>query len=232
MAQNGEAHQVRIKRKPVQPPRRLVYNLEDNACPSPPIVEPAFYIRVPRSVLDLRNSLEGLNVCNPRLPPALHIRLAAIVRSSGDDSQSGEQTTSIVSTTMAASAERATQLPSTSTFSFSAPFPLSASTSASSAPSPLKQRRVSLALPSSPRLFPAFSFRDDTGVGVHSAADSSSTTSSEKKGKMRRIESDRPDEDVLQLSGPSEKKMRKKWTTDETQMLVDGCNKVRRMYGM
>ncbi|KAI0729161.1 hypothetical protein C8Q72DRAFT_952112 [Fomitopsis betulina] len=123
---------------------------------------------------------------------------------------------------MAASAERATQLPSTSTFSFSAPFPLSASTSVSSAPSPLKQRRVSLALPSSPRLFPAFSFRDDTGVGVHSAADSSS---SEKKGKMRRIESDHQDDDVLQLTGPSEKKMRKKWTTDETQMLVDGCNK-------
>lgn len=135
----------------------------------------------------------------------------------------------MVSTTMAASAERATQLPSTSTFSFSAPFPLSASTSVSSAPSPLKQRRVSLALPSSPRLFPAFSFRDDTGVGVHSAADSSS---SEKKGKMRRIESDHQDDDVLQLTGPSEKKMRKKWTTDETQMLVDGCNKVRLMYGM
>ena len=46
---------------------------------------------------------------------------------------------------------------------------------------------------------------------------------------MRRIESDRPDEDALQLPGPSEKKMRKKWTAEETNMLVDGCNKVRVM---
>ena len=206
-----------------------MYVLEDNACPSPPILRPAFCIRVPRSVLELRNGLEGFNVCSPHLPPALHIRPAAIVRSSGDDSQSGETATSIAPTTMVASAEHATQLPSTSTFSFSAPFPLPPSTSVSSAASPLKQRRVSLALASSPRLFPAFNFRDDTGVGVHSAADSSSTASSEKKGKMRRIESDRPDEDALQLSGPSEKKMRKKWTAEETNMLVDGCNKVRVM---
>lgn len=230
MAEKGSPSS--IKRKPVQPPRPLVYVLEDNACSPSPILPHTFCIRLPRSVLDLRNGLEGHNVYNPRLPPALHIRAAAnVVRSSGDDSQPGETTTFIVPMTMATSTEHATQLPSTSTFSFSAPFPLSASTSVSSAASPLKQRRVSLALPSSPRLFPAFNFRDDTGVGVHSAADSSSTASSEKKGKMRRIESDRPDEDILQLPGPSEKKMRKKWTTEETQMLVDGCNKVCAMYG-
>jgi len=121
---------------------------------------------------------------------------------------------------MATSAEHATQLPSSSTFSFSAPFPLPKPASASSAPQP-KQRRVSLALPSSPRLFPAFHFRDDTGVGVHSG-ESSSSLGPEKKGKMRRIETDRLEEEIVQMSGPSEKKMRKKWTTEETQMLVDG----------
>ncbi|KAH9919615.1 uncharacterized protein B0H18DRAFT_1086606 [Fomitopsis serialis] len=124
---------------------------------------------------------------------------------------------------MATSAEHATQLPSSSTFSFSAPFPLPKPASASSAPQP-KQRRVSLALPSSPRLFPAFHFRDDTGVGVHSG-ESSSSLGPEKKGKMRRIETDPLEEEVVQMSGLSEKKMRKKWTTEETQMLVDGCNK-------
>ncbi|TFY67224.1 hypothetical protein EVJ58_g1781 [Rhodofomes roseus] len=125
---------------------------------------------------------------------------------------------------MAASAEHAAQLPSTSTFSFSAPFPLPPATTASSVSSALKQRRVSLALPSSPRLFPAFNFRDDTGVGVHSG-EPSSGLGPEKKGKMRRIESDHPEEDMVQMTGPSEKKIRKKWTTEETQMLVDGCNK-------
>ncbi|KDQ23614.1 hypothetical protein PLEOSDRAFT_1026837, partial [Pleurotus ostreatus PC15] len=40
----------------------------------------------------------------------------------------------------------------------------------------------------------------------------------EKRGKMRRI--------AKSAAGPSsEKKQRKKWTTEETQMLVDGCNK-------
>lgn len=43
---------------------------------------------------------------------------------------------------------------------------------------------------------------------------------------MRRIEgsSDRPDEELSQAQ--SEKKPRKKWTMEETQMLVNGCNKV------
>jgi hypothetical protein len=33
-------------------------------------------------------------------------------------------------------------------------------------------------------------------------------------------------DESMALLGP-EKKQRKKWTKDETQMLVDGCNKVR-----
>ena len=133
--------------------------------------------------------------------------------------------------------------PSTSTFSFTAPYPPSASSS--STPSSLKQqRRVSLALPSSPRQFPAWSFRDDTSVGV--GVTSSPVLVPEKKGKIRRIASDNDDVDeaffnasiagpsFLASQGPSNsstpaeppKKPRKKWTAEETQMLVDGCNKV------
>lgn len=68
----------------------------------------------------------------------------------------------------------------------------------------------------------------------------------EKKGKIRRIASDNDDVDeaffnasiagpsFLASQGPSTtstpaeppKKPRKKWTAEETQMLVDGCNKV------
>ncbi|KAI0632769.1 hypothetical protein C8Q77DRAFT_1158233 [Trametes polyzona] len=121
-------------------------------------------------------------------------------------------------------------MPSSSTFSFTAPFPPS--------PSLAKQRRVSLALPSSPRIFPAWTFRDDTGLGVHSGdpqADSSAdaTSAPEKKGKMRRIamdDSQRTDGESSTSPQPHaphqpEKKPRKKWTMEETQMLVAGCNK-------
>jgi len=47
----------------------------------------------------------------------------------------------------------------------------------------------------------------------------------EKRGKMRKISNsgNRDDSDLV-LS--QEKKQRKKWTTEETQMLVDGCNVV------
>ncbi|KAH9943664.1 hypothetical protein B0H21DRAFT_810316 [Amylocystis lapponica] len=107
-----------------------------------------------------------------------------------------------------------------STFSFTAPFPPPQPSPSGSQP---KQRRVSLALPSSPRLFPAWSFRDDTGLGVHSA--DTQRPAQEKKGKMRRIESstERPDDEPTQPQ--SEKKQRKKWTMEETQTLVAGCNK-------
>lgn len=86
----------------------------------------------------------------------------------------------------------------TSTFSFSAPYP------SSSAP---KQRRVSLATPASEREVPAFKFRDDTGLP---------SPSDERRGKVRRLTS----------PAPPEKKARKKWTMEETQMLVEGCNRV------
>lgn len=49
----------------------------------------------------------------------------------------------------------------------------------------------------------------------------------EKKGKMRKIEGsgERTEDDSVQPQ--TEKKPRKKWTMEETQMLVNGCNKVR-----
>ena len=86
----------------------------------------------------------------------------------------------------------------TSTFSFAAPFP------SSSGP---KQRRVSLATPASEREVPAFKFRDDTSLP---------SPSDERRGKVRRLTS----------PAPPEKKARKKWTMEETQMLVEGCNRV------
>ncbi|KAF7421293.1 hypothetical protein PC9H_011815 [Pleurotus ostreatus] len=131
--------------------------------------------------------------------------------------------------------------PATSTFSFKAPFPVA------SPGAMLKPRRVSLALPSSPRLVPdsAWNFRDDTGIDAHRTGHSNpgqgyeSDTDvllPEKRGKMRRIASDGDDftlgstmgasGSAESAAGPSsEKKQRKKWTTEETQMLVDGCNK-------
>jgi hypothetical protein len=117
--------------------------------------------------------------------------------------------------------------PSTPTFSFIAPFPPSSSSSTS----PIKQRRVSLALPSSPRLVPAWSFRDDTSIASHVASSSSSSgLTPGKRGKIRKIAlSDDEQDDPPQgdAGAPTqEKKARKKWTEEETKMLVKGCNKV------
>lgn len=118
------------------------------------------------------------------------------------------------------------QLPSASTFSFKAPFPappssLTISTSVSTPSSPLKQRRVSLALSSSPRVVPAWSFRDDTEIESHIAE--TSCLVPEKRGKMRKIAANADEEEMALLP---EKKQRKKWSPEETQMLVDGCNRV------
>ena len=147
-----------------------------------------------------------------------------------------------MSSSMSSNIPSTSAQPFTSTFSFTAPYPPALSPSSSSSSQSAKQRRVSLALPSSPRVFPAWSFRDDTGLGVHSAdADADATDGDEeKKGKMRRISPDGAQplpagpyphplsQSVpLSLSDKPEKKPRKKWTMEETQMLVAGCNKVR-----
>lgn len=106
-----------------------------------------------------------------------------------------------------------------STFSFTAPFPLRGSISSS------KQRRVSL--PSSPRFSPTpgWPFRDEMGL---EAMSSSGVVSSDKDKKLRKVELDMAAGSVEEsLTSGQEKKQRKKWTMEETQMLVDGCNRVR-----
>ena len=117
-------------------------------------------------------------------------------------------------------------VPSTSTFSFKAPFfPSSSSSSVHGTvtASALKHRRVSLASQSSPRVVQAWSFRDDTGLDSQAA--SSSTNGQlvpEKKGKMRKIDLSQTGDD----SSRQEKKPRKKWSEEETKMLVEGCQTV------
>ncbi|KAK7435140.1 hypothetical protein VKT23_019832 [Stygiomarasmius scandens] len=108
------------------------------------------------------------------------------------------------------------KLPSSSTFSFKAPFPATSSSS-----TPQKQRRISLAVASSPRQVPVWNFRDDTGLTTSNNPEACLVP--EKSGKLRKITTDADDEDGG--GGVQEKKQRKKWTAEETQMLVDGCNK-------
>ena len=79
-----------------------------------------------------------------------------------------------------------------------------------------------MALPSSPRVVQAWSFRDDTGIDSSSGV-GSNLALPEKKGKMRKIAPTADDEDPTTFQ---EKKPRKKWSAEETQMLVDGCNRV------
>lgn len=138
--------------------------------------------------------------------------------------------TSPAAVTLQKPSEMPTSLPPSATFSFTAPFPPNAlASSALSQPGHKQQRRVSLALPSSPRVFPAWSFRDDTSLGNVATA-----LLPEKKGKMRKIATEdgevllgQPSSSTAGSSQPSmEKKQRKKWTMEETQMLVNGCNKV------
>lgn len=87
----------------------------------------------------------------------------------------------------------------------------------------LKQRRVSLALPSSPKVTSPWNFRDDTRID--SSSGTSASKAADKKTKMRRA-SGTEAADRTALTGP-EKRQRKKWTEEETQMLVNGCNTVR-----
>jgi len=135
--------------------------------------------------------------------------------------------------------QSAVGLPSSSTFSFKAPFPVSPpppQPPLAAAVSALKHRRVSLASPSSPRLVQPWSFRDEMGLHIQpptpdaetGAAASSSPTATgaavpEKKGKMRKL-----DPKLAGAGGGDEltvqdKKPRKKWSNEETQMLVQGC---------
>ncbi|KAL1753745.1 hypothetical protein FB107DRAFT_217136 [Schizophyllum commune] len=114
-----------------------------------------------------------------------------------------------------ASTKAQSTVPTATTFCFKAPYtPGSVTTPNSPA---TKTRRVSLALPSSPKEFQAWSFRDDTGVGARSGQSGEEHSGMhEKRGKMRKL----ADGDAA-----TEKKQRKRWTPEETQMLVEGCNR-------
>ncbi|KAF8580235.1 hypothetical protein K439DRAFT_1662859 [Ramaria rubella] len=111
--------------------------------------------------------------------------------------------------------------PPTSIFSFTAPFPLGGGNISSSS----KQRRVSL--PSSPRFSPnpGWPFRDEMGLEAMSANGTAPVTPDKEK-KLRKVEIDAAAASMDDfLPSGQEKKQRKKWTTEETQMLIDGCNK-------
>jgi hypothetical protein len=92
----------------------------------------------------------------------------------------------------------------------------------------LKQRRVSLAVPSSARLVPAWSFRDDTSVEKHVAegALGSGAESGGGKGKARAADEGSPDDGLGEGSKEREKKARRKWTAEETTALIEGCQTV------
>ncbi|KAG2006216.1 meiotically up-regulated 152 protein [Coprinopsis cinerea AmutBmut pab1-1] len=145
----------------------------------------------------------------------------------------------------------------TTTFSFKIPTtPASASTTTTSASSsstsppastPLKQRRVSLALPETPRVAEGWNFRDDTGLDAgagagtsrlrkagKAAATAGSGTVASSSGSTPATAGSGSDGDQSNIQQETtapppppkpEKKPRKKWTPEETQMLVDGCNK-------
>lgn len=118
-----------------------------------------------------------------------------------------------------------TSIPSAS-FSFTAPFPLRLGVS-----NPTKQRRVSL--PSSPRLCPAsgWPFRDEMGLEAISTTaavahqDKDTDIKVDKKQELN-LTNLVGDDSVMLPPASSEKRPRKKWSKEETQMLVDGCNKV------
>ncbi|KAJ7687153.1 hypothetical protein B0H17DRAFT_1332545 [Mycena rosella] len=115
-----------------------------------------------------------------------------------------------------ASASTANALPARATFSSPRPspppLPPRARPDAAPAPDAAPEAAPRLArAPSSPRLVPAWHFRDDTSVAYA------------RKGKVRRLAAASDDEDAEGAGedGPA-KKARRKWTQEETQMLVAG----------
>ncbi|KAG2157673.1 uncharacterized protein EDB93DRAFT_805592 [Suillus bovinus] len=106
--------------------------------------------------------------------------------------------------------------PTTVTFSFTAPFPAVSSSisSTSSTSSTLKQRHASLALPSFPRLVPAWNFRDDAGLVLHVAEISAPMP--ERKGKMCKMAGNGDYHKSVGAFIIQQKKPRKKWSKEET----------------
>ena len=97
---------------------------------------------------------------------------------------------------------------------------------------------MSLALPSDLRNVYATSFRDDTRLNLLSTStdssklfrfDSNAEATVTRNGDSRRtLHSEDGEKDLVhELMHLPEKRPRKKWTHEETQNLVKGCNKVR-----
>lgn len=84
---------------------------------------------------------------------------------------------------------------------------------------PLKQCRMSLTLPSSPAT--ANSFQDGTRLESHTTG--ALGLMPETRDEVQQITND-GERDISEPS--TEKKQKKKWTDEETQMLADGCNTV------
>jgi hypothetical protein len=70
----------------------------------------------------------------------------------------------------------------------------------------------------------AWNFRDDTGLTSHVAE--TSAPMPERKGKMRKIADDSDRHETTSSFIIQHKKPRKKWSEEETRMLVEGCNTV------
>jgi len=136
---------------------------------------------------------------------------------------------------MTTSTSTPSPLPSTSNSDTTLP-PAITSVSASTS---AKQRRVSLALPSSDfRPLQGWTFRDDTRLDLHLTSNDNSkplrfggnagttiTQNGDSRGTPQSEEGEK--EPTPELVHLPEKRPRKKWTHEETENLVKGCNKVR-----
>jgi hypothetical protein len=113
-------------------------------------------------------------------------------------------------------------LPASSTFSFKSPYPVSVAA--------LKQRRVSLASAPSPRIVPQWSFRDEMGLDSQPADESLHKLDSAavNVGPAEENNGDANDDAATASTSTQEKEKRprKKWSTEETDMLVYGIKLV------
>ncbi|KAF9647230.1 hypothetical protein BDM02DRAFT_2733890 [Thelephora ganbajun] len=134
---------------------------------------------------------------------------------------------------MTTSTSTPSPLPSTSNSDTTSPAASASVTTSTSA----KQRRVSLALPPSDlRSLQAWSFRDDTRLDLLSASnddpkllrlDGNAGTMATRNGNLHgTLHSEEGEKELMhELIHLPEKRPRKKWTHEETQNLVRGCNK-------
>ncbi|KAJ7899021.1 hypothetical protein B0H13DRAFT_2664474 [Mycena leptocephala] len=132
-------------------------------------------------------------------------------------------------------ASAAPSLPPSSSFSFKTPLPPSQAQASGSGSSPAqtaavtvaagtvaagqKQRRVSLALPSSPGSFP-----HGTSATIRACHTRTRRARGRWGGEGEDVDAVTIAPGAPEKGKEKEKKVRRKWTPEETQMLVDGCN--------